>query len=197
MHALAGDPHSPDVMCDGVRLTDEDGNRLAVATCCDDFVLRETAGNDKKLTMRVLKAFADAMGSWDKVKYSDRPAAFKGYGISWSRDNTVCSLHMTAHVEALAHKYVPEVFEDRLPPDVLSGMKLCYAADALLMSSPRPLVLDSKAKETQAIGGGIKFIERGVMPRVSRLMHKLSCVQAAPGDHKEGCRCCRRAVAAK
>ena len=33
-------------------MTDEDGNRLAIVTCVDDFVLRETAGNDKRLTMR-------------------------------------------------------------------------------------------------------------------------------------------------
>ena len=42
--------------------------------------------------MRVLGAFADAMGGWDKVKYGDRPTSFKGYGIAWSRDNTVVTL---------------------------------------------------------------------------------------------------------
>ena len=90
--------------------------------------------------------------------------------------------HDVAHreIESLAHKYVPELFEDKAPPGVLSGGKLLQLADGLQMPSPRPLVLSALAKETQAIGGGIKFVERGVMPRVSRLMHKLSCCQEAP-----------------
>jgi hypothetical protein len=36
------------------------------------------------------------------------------------------------------------------------------------------------AKSVQEMGGGVKFVERGVMPRMSRLMHKISCVSAAP-----------------
>ena len=88
------------------------GNRLSIVTCIDDFLLKETAGNSKALTMEVLGAFAAAMGGWDKVKHVDRPTSYKGYGIAWSRDNRVVSLHMTSHIEALAHKYVPEVFHD-------------------------------------------------------------------------------------
>ena len=76
-------------------LADADGNRASVVTCTDDFLIKETAGNEKRLTMRILGAFADAMGGWSKVKVVDRPTSFKEYGITWSRDNTVVTLHMT------------------------------------------------------------------------------------------------------
>jgi hypothetical protein len=164
------------------HLADADGNRATVATCVEDFLIKETAGNEKKLTMRILGAFAKAMGGWEKVQYKDRPTAFKGYGIAWSRDNTVVSLHMTSHIESLAHKYVPECLRGEVPPDTLSGLALCKAADELAMVSPRPLVLSRIGKEVQEMGGGTKYVERAVMPRVSRLMHKVSCCSASPPD---------------
>jgi hypothetical protein len=162
------------------HLADGDGNRLSIVTCTDDFLLKETAGNEKRLTMRVLEAFGKAMGDMKKVKIIDRPTSFKGYGIAWSRDNTVVTLHMTSHIESLAHKWVPEIYKDVISDVVLAGNKLCQAADALCMLSPRPLVLSRVSKEVQEMGGGIKYIESAVMPRVSRLMHKISCCQAAP-----------------
>lgn len=168
------------LLCLGTFSLIDGDARCTVITCTDDFLLKETAGNGKALTTRILGAFADAMGGWDKVKYEDRPTSFKGYGMAWSRDNTVVTLHMTSHIEAMAHTYVPEVFHGVVPSDIVSGLKLCKLADQLEMPSPRPLVLSALAKETQKVGGSLKYIERGVMPRVSRLMHKLSCVSASP-----------------
>jgi hypothetical protein len=161
-------------------LTAEAGHHATVVTCVDDFLITETGGHDKVLTMRILSVFATDMGGWDKVKYEDRPTSFKGYGIAWSRDGSVATLHMTTHVDALAARWVPELLEGVTPADILSGTKLNHAADALAMVSPRPLVLNSMAKSVQEMGGGVKFVERGVMPRMSRLMHKISCVSAAP-----------------
>ena len=36
---------------------------------------------------------------------------------------------MTSHIESLAHKYVPELFEGVTPRDILTGLKLCTVAD--------------------------------------------------------------------
>ena len=163
-------------------IADADGNRLTICTCTDDFIMKETAGNGKTLTIAVLGTFAKAMGGWDKVKFVDRPTSYKGYGIAWSRDNRVVSLHMTSHIESLAHRYVPKCLRGEIPPDTLSGLQLCRAADELRMISPRPLVLGKIAKEVQAMGGGIKYVERATMPRVSRIMHKVSCCSASPPD---------------
>ena len=164
------------------HITGEDGCRASVVTCVDDFLLKETRGNDKTLTMRILKAFADRMGGWEHVKYHDRPTAYKGYGIAWSRDGSVATLHMTPQIEAMAYKYIPEAFDNVMPPGVLTGTKLCNVADSLCMPVPRPLVMSAKAKETQEIIGKGKFIERGVMPRVSRHFHALACVMASPPE---------------
>ena len=159
---------------------DDDDHRMSVVTCVDDFLIRETAGYNKALTMRVLAAFATAMGGWDKVTYGDRPTKFKGYGIAWARDNSVVTIHMTSHIEGLAHKYVPELFDGVVPPDILTGSKLCQAADKLVLVLPRPDALCRDGKMVQEIGGGAKYIERGVMPRVSLLMHRVSCCSSSP-----------------
>jgi hypothetical protein len=168
------------ITCLGTFHIEADGCHATAITCVDDFLIKETDGNEKKLTMRMLQAFADAMGGWSKVKHHDRPNAFKGYGMEWSRDNRVVSLHMTPQVEALAHRYIPEVFEDKVPPGVVTGGKLCKLIDSLAMPSPRPLVMPAHGKAVQEITGSAKFIERGVMPRVSRHVHGLARVLASP-----------------
>ena len=83
------------------------------------------------MTMHVLSVFADRMGGWEKIKIQGRPAAFKGYGVAWSRDHSIVTLHMTTHIEALAKEWVPELFDDVIPSDILSGNKLTQAADSL------------------------------------------------------------------
>ena len=72
------------------------------------------------------------------------------------------------------------MLQGTVPSDIVSGLKLCKLADQLALPSPRPLVLTALAKETQSMGGSLKFVERGVLPRISRLMHKISCVSASP-----------------
>ena len=119
------------------------------------------------------------MGGWSKIKIQGRPSNFKGYGIAWSRDHTVVTLHMTTHIEALAKEWVPELFDDTIPPDILSGNKLCQAADQLEIVLPRPARPTKITSDVQSCNGGIKFVEHGVMPRVSLLTHRISCVQSS------------------
>ena len=156
------------------------GARVSVVTCVDDFMLKETRGNEKALTMRILGAFADRMGGWKNISHGDRPTTFKGYGIAWSRDNSVVSLHMTIHVEALAARWVPELLKGERPSDLLHGVKLTKALDALRLPEPRPAVLSSIAKDTQSIIGGLKYIERAVMLRISLHQQRLSSITSAP-----------------
>ena len=48
------------------------------------------------------------------------------------------------------------------------------------MVEPRLPRLPPKEREVAEMNGGIKYIERAVMPRVSRLTHFVSCVQPSP-----------------
>ena len=86
---------------------------------------------------------------------------------------------MTTHIESLAKEWVPELFDDSIPPDILSGNKLCQAADQLEMVLPRPVRPTKTTADVQSCNGSIKFIERGVMARVSLLCHRISCVQSS------------------
>ena len=169
---------------------DGDGNRATVITCSDDFLIKETKGNNKRLANSILDAFDTHMQQHGaKVKRFDRPSAFMGYGLAWSRDNSVCTLHMTSHIEQLAAKWIPDFLDGGKAEDIVSGNKLCHMADRMAMVDPRPHVLGKQQKQVQQMGGGIKYIETAVSPRVSRLMHKISCVSAAsPPDAHAVCR---------
>ena len=174
---------SQSIECLGTFYQQGEDGRLTCVTCTDDFIFVETGASHEDeappMAMHVLGVFADKMGGWSKIKVQGRPSSFKGYGIAWSRDHTVVTLHMTTHIEALAKEWVPELFDDTIPPDILSGNKLCQAADQLEIVLPRPARPTKITSDVQSCNGGIKFVEHGVMPRVSLLTHRISCVQSS------------------
>ena len=171
------------IECLGTFYQQGDNGRLTCITCTDDFLFVETGASHEDerppMAMHVLGVFADRMGGWEKIKIHGRPAAYKGYGVAWSRDHSIVTLHMTTHIEALAKEWVPELFDDIIPSDILSGNKLTQAADSLELVLPRPHKPTKVTSDVQSCNGGVKYIERGVMPRVSLLVHRVSCVQSS------------------
>ena len=63
-------------------------------------------------------------------------------------------------------------------PTVLSGKRLTDAADTLQLAD-RGVKLTPQQVRTQSIIGHLKFVER-VQPRLSLILHRLSCVMSAP-----------------
>ena len=64
-------------------------------------------------------------------------------------------------------EYQSSFLKGERPSDLLHGVKLTKALDALRLPEPRPAVLSSITKDTQSIIGGLKYIERAVMLRIS------------------------------
>ena len=76
-----------------------------------------------------------------------------------------------------AREHMPELLRgDR--PTVLSGKRLTDAADTLQLAD-RGVKLTPQQVRTQSIIGHLKFVER-VQPRLSLILHRLSCVMSAP-----------------
>ena len=80
-------------------------------------------------------------------------------------------------VEA-CREHLPQIVDGKA--SVLSGKKLMDAADSLALDprSPTTKLTPSQVK-TQRIIGSLKFIERA-MPKLSLILHRLSCVMSSP-----------------
>ena len=152
-------------------------SRLTIITNVDDLFYTETGNRDYVLTNRVITSFQAAYGE-DQITVKYKPTSWKGYKIAWSKDGSIVTISMAAHVVALARDYVPELLDVSLPvpSDILAGIKLQEACDRLVLQDPRPLKMVPDAKTTQKICGGTKYIEQGCMPRMTLMQHRLSCV---------------------
>ena len=85
---------------------------------------------------------------------------------------------MEQHIVQLACDYVPDLLDADapLPANILSGIKLQAAADALCKPAVPPTKMCAAGKETQRIAGGTSYVIAGVQPRFSLLQHRLACV---------------------
>ena len=150
---------------------------LVIITNVDDILYKETGGRNRVLTERLIAHFKKCYGADDvTVKY--KPLSWNGYALAWSADGSIVTLSMEQHVVQLARDYVPELLDADapLPSDILSGIKLQAAADALSKPEIVPKKLCAAGKETQQIAGATSYIITGVHVRFSLLQHRLACV---------------------
>ena len=104
---------------------------------------------------------------------------WNGYALAWSADGSIVTLSMVEqHIVQLARDYVPELLEvdAPMPIDILNGIKLQAAADALCKPDITPKKMCAAGKETQQIAGATSYIIAGVHPRFSLMQHRLACV---------------------
>ena len=150
---------------------------LVIITNVDDILYKETGGRNRILTERLIAHFKKCYGADDvTVKY--KPLSWNGYALAWAADGSVDTLTMEQHIVQLARDYVPELLDidAPLPSDLLSGIKLQAAADALCKPEIVPKKMCAAGKETQQIVGATSYITAGVHVRFSLLQHRLACV---------------------
>jgi hypothetical protein len=150
---------------------------LVIITNVDDILYKETGGRNRVLTERLITHFKKSYGDEDvTVKY--KPLSWNGYALAWSADGSIVTLTMDQHIVQLARDYVPELLDvdAPLPADILSGIKLQAAADALCKPEIMPKKMCTAGKETQQIAGATSYIVAGVQPRFSLFQHRLACV---------------------
>ena len=116
------------------------------------------------------------------AKYGDvrperTPTSFAGYSIT--HGDASITLSMSQKVIEAAREHLPELLSASPPPDLPSGSKLHALADAMQLVTPRPAKLTRVQRATQQLCGSLKFVEK-VQPRISLLLHRVSCVMSCP-----------------
>jgi hypothetical protein len=125
---------------------------VVLITNVDDILYKETGGRNRILTERLIKYFKKSYGEED-VTVQYKPQSWNGYALAWSTDGSCVTLSMELHIVQLARDYLPELLDADAPPpaDILTGIKLQAAADALCKPEVPPPKMCAAGKETQQI----------------------------------------------
>jgi len=154
--------------------TSPTGDALLV-TIVDDMLFSESASSDGAIAMRTCALLSKKYGD---VRTDREPTSFKGYSIYRDRASRLLRLTLPNKITEAAREHLPALLDGGklyLP----SGQKFQQMADDLQLVTPRPLKLSRPQVQIQRLIGLLKFIE-GLHPRLSLVIHRLSCVMASP-----------------
>ena len=146
----------------------------------DDLGFSESS-TDQHITKNTIAALKKAYH--DQVTSDLSPSSFAGYKVTISDDDAgrrIVSLSQKQKIVEAARKYLPELLENKRPDGLLVGTALETLLDSLKLAPEKPAKLDSDQKMVQQILGDLKYFERGSMPRLSLMVHRLSCIMSAP-----------------
>ena len=109
------------------------------------------------------------------------PSSFAGYKVNITRaaNGTTVELSQELKITEVVRKYMPELLEGH-QPNVFTGKQLQDELDGLTLPTERTQKLNGDQKLTQRIIGDLKYFERGTMPRITRAVHRLSCIMGFP-----------------
>ena len=149
----------------------------------DDLILSESRETDGTLINAFHECMKDSFGGneGNEVKFTMEPNSIAGYRIDRDRNNGTLTLSMEEKILEAVRTHMPELLEtDKKPDGILTGTALHEAADALRMPDAQPLPMPHAAKRVQKALGSIKFPEKGCIPALTLLTHRLSCVAKYP-----------------
>ena len=164
--------------CEGVpaMFRYEDATGVAhMITCVDDFLMSDRGdGSITAATTAAIKAAFDG-----EVKLDYDPTSFLGRRITRDRERRTLKVSMPLKVEEAVLEHLPDLAAGKslgLPP----AKQVLDMADSMTLAPRAPgAKLTSEQSRTQQIIGSLKFIEK-VMPRISLVVHRLSCVMSSP-----------------
>jgi hypothetical protein len=130
-----------------------------------------------KATIAALQARYDGQVTSDL-----NPTSFTGYKVNIARSGgaTTVELSQERKITEAARKYLPSMLEGNNPSGLLAGKALHDSLAALVLPTDRGSKLNAEQKRVQQIIGDLKYFERGSMPRISRMVHYLSCIMSFP-----------------
>ena len=145
----------------------------------DDIGFSES-GADQTITKATIAALQERYNG--KVTHDLNPTSFVGYKVDIARSDgtTTVQLSQERKVSEAARKYMPSLLEGVHPKDLLEGTALTDALSRLTLPADRSAKLNADQKRVQQIIGDLKYFERGIMPRISRMVHYLSCIMSFP-----------------
>ena len=157
----------------------EDGQHDAIlVTIVDDLLFSESSAQST-IAARTIKVLSEKYGD---LRPERNPTSFVGYRIK--RNGGAINLSMPQKISEAAREHLPQLI-DHLPLDLPTGRKLEQMADEMKLQPLTPKGKDERAKlsrdqtRTQQLIGSLKFIER-LHPRISLLLHRLSCIMSSP-----------------
>ena len=153
------------------RFVSPDADCLLI-TIVDDMLFSESGS--WAIAERTCKLLTAKYGD---VRPERTPTSFAGYSIT--HGDASITLSMSHKVIEAAREHLPELLSASPPPDLPSGSKLHALADAMQLVTPRPAKLTRVQRATQQLCGSLKFVEK-VQPRISLLLHRVSCVMSCP-----------------
>ena len=156
------------------RYADTTGTAYMI-TIVDDFLIQDRG--DGSITSKTIATIKKAFDGEVKVEHEPQSFAGRKMQRDWDRGTLTVSMPLKLEEAALAH--LPDLLEGKklgLP----SGKKLMDMADAMaLLPREATSKLTAAQSETQQIIGKLKFIEK-VTPKLSLVVHRLSCVMSSP-----------------
>ena len=150
-------------------------NDARLLTVVDDLLFSEAEGYEiAQATIAALRA------RFGNVTSEREPTSFVGYKLKRDRSARTLTISMPQKVVEACREHLPEVISGKA--QVITGKKLMDTADGLKLQ-PRAAgaKLTPLQVKCQRIIGSLKFCER-VMPKLSLVLHRLSCVMSSPPD---------------
>ena len=146
----------------------------ALITIVDDLLFSESASSEYGISEHTCKILS---GHYGDVKAVRAPKDFAGFKID--RSDAGLRLSMPQKIIEAVREHMPELLDESGKVSVPSATSLQKTADTMALPEVRPKSLTPVQRKTQKLIGSLKFIER-LHPRVTLLLHRLSCVMACP-----------------
>ena len=156
----------------------EDGD-CRVVKIVDDLGFSES-NPEQPITKATIAALQEAYGS---VTHELSPTSFAGYKVERTVSKGICTVTLSQEkkVTEAARKYAPELLEGQTT-HYMQGKTLEEALESLALppQEERTAKLNDDQKKVQQVIGDLKYFERGTQPRLSRMIHRLSCIMSYP-----------------
>ena len=154
--------------------TGTDGDCLLITTV-DDLLFSEAKSSGYTIAERTCAALSTKYGD---VGATREPESHAGFKITRHRERGTITLSLPQKVVEAAREHLPELIEGK-PTNAPTGIALRKLADAMRLPDERSAKLNQLQRRTQMLIGSLKFIEK-VMPGLSLILHRLSCIMSCP-----------------
>ena len=155
----------------------EDGDCRLVKVV-DDLGFSESS-SEQPITKATIATLKERYG---KLTADLNATSFVGYKVESTKDEAGVrrvTLSQETKIVAAVRKYLPELLQGDAS-SYISGKRLEEQLEMLELPEERTAKLNPEQKRVQQIIGDLKYFERGSCPRLSRKVHRLSCIMGFP-----------------
>lgn len=146
-------------------------------TIVDDLLFSESKTSGYSISERTVALLSAKYGDLRPVR---EPTSYAGMAIARDRAQGTLQLTLPQKIVEAAREHYPELLSGERPTSPPpKGAALERLADAMRMPDERGGKLSRAQVRTQQLIGSLKFVEK-IHPRLSLVLHRLSCVMSCP-----------------